>query len=61
MIQQTVSGQKVQAKIDKEAQIYASLLASEAWSLETARMQLRNGTLDLFQLAGLAKAIACFQ
>lgn len=65
IIHQTMSGQAADARIKKEAQKYAEKIATGYWTLESAHMQLRmgadGGTMSLFQIAGLAKAIACFQ
>jgi hypothetical protein len=58
---QSMSGQAAQKKIDVQAQKYAKLIADEGWTLEYAHKVLANGALDLFEISGLAKAIACFQ
>lgn len=58
---QTMSGNAAQKQIDAAAQEYAALLSKGAWTLELAHSQLRDANLSLFQIGGLAKAIACFQ
>ncbi|AVA38096.1 hypothetical protein ACUXAV_004961 [Cupriavidus metallidurans] len=54
----------VQANIDDEFHNYHALIAGGHWSLQHAHDVLahadRDG-LDLFKIAGLAKAIACHQ
>ena len=64
MLHQTMSGRKAQELIDCSAQRYAQLIRDEKLSLSDAHVALTNPgreELDLFQIAGLAKAIACFQ
>ena len=61
MAHQSMSSRVVQARIDREAQAYAEFIRDGRWTLEHAHHALRNDNLDLFQIAGLAKAIACFQ
>lgn len=66
---QSMSARTAQAKIDVEAQNYGAMLRDEHWTLEHAHQVLSDGVnrtpglrgLNLFQIAGLAKAIACFQ
>lgn len=58
---QQMSGREAQKRIDKHAQNYAQFLADEHWTLEHAHHVLKTDNLSLFQIAGLAKAIACFQ
>lgn len=62
-IEQTMSGRDAQARIDREALNFTDMIRDEHWTLEYAHQRLRNdnGRLNLFQMAGLAKAIACFQ
>lgn len=63
-IHQTMSGRAAQKLIDSSAQKYAMLIANEEWSIDYAHSVLRapdKHGLDLFSIAGLAKAIACFQ
>lgn len=52
---------RVQAQANDEFNNYYGLLAVGHWTLEHAHSQLTGGNLSLFQIAGLAKAIACFQ
>lgn len=63
-IQQTMSGKSAQKMIDASAQKFATLIVNEEWTIEFAHSVLlapdKHG-LDLFNIAGLAKAIACFQ
>lgn len=64
MIHQTMSGMAAQKKIDAAAQQYAANIGNEIWTLQHAHEVLIDADkhgLDLFQVAGLAKAIACFQ
>jgi hypothetical protein len=63
-MQQSMSGQAVQKKIDVQAQKFANRFNSGTWTLNHAHSVLQDADkheLDLFQIAGLAKAIACFQ
>ncbi|MDF3837115.1 hypothetical protein P3W85_29790 [Cupriavidus basilensis] len=64
MAHQSISARAVQARIDKAAQEYGALIRDDHWTLQHAHDVLihadRDG-LDLFKIAGLAKAIACFQ
>lgn len=63
-VHQTMSARLAQEHIDKHAQKFGALILNEEWDLEHAHSVLaepdKNG-LDLFAIAGLAKAIACFQ
>lgn len=61
MTHQSMSGKDAQTRIDAETQRYAQQIRGEALSLADAHSLLMTGNLDLFQIAGLAKAIACFQ
>lgn len=64
MIHQSMSASAVQRKIDTAAQTYGALIRDETWTLQHAHEALIDADkhgLDLFQVAGLAKAIACFQ
>lgn len=61
MVHQSMSAFAVQKLIDKEAQNYGAMIRDEHWTLAHAHDVLRGDNLDLFKLAGLAKAIACFQ
>lgn len=61
MIHQSMSGRAAQARIDTAAGEYARLISAGTWTLAHAHEMLRDGGLNLFQIAGLAKAIACFQ
>lgn len=57
-----MSGQAAQQRIDKAAQKYAERFRSGEWTLEVAHKMLREvDGRTLFETAGLAKAIACFQ
>ena len=60
---QSMSGKSAQKRIDAAASKYAYLIKDEVWSFEYAHKLLANvdNKLDLFEIAGLAKAIACFQ
>ena len=58
MIHQSMSGRAAQERIDQAAREYAGLISAETWTLEHAHEMLRDGNLNLFQIAGLAKAIA---
>ncbi len=64
MAHQSMSARAVQSRIDKAAQAYAALIRDDHWTLQHAHDVLihadRDG-LDLFSIAGLAKAIACYQ
>lgn len=68
-IHQTMSARAAQARIDRAAQEFGAMIRDEHWTLEYAHQRLREidgapgtrGSLNLFQIAGLAKAIACFQ
>lgn len=64
MAHQSMSDRAVQARIDGAAREYAALIRDDHWTLHHAHDVLihadRDG-LDLFKIAGLAKAIACFQ
>jgi hypothetical protein len=64
MAQQTMSGRSAQARIDLAAERYSHALMEDEWTLEHAHYVLTHADqekLDLFDIAGLAKAIACFQ
>lgn len=64
MANQTMSGRSAQARIDLAAERYIDLLMNDEWTLEHAHHVLTHidqHKLDLFDVAGLAKAIACFQ
>lgn len=61
MAHQSMSGREAQSRIDQRAQAYAALIQSDVLTLQDAHQQLVTGNLDLFQIAGLAKALACFQ
>lgn len=61
MIQQSMNAKEAQYRIDREAQKYGELIRDEIWTLQYAHNELMNGNLSLFRIAGLAKAIACFQ
>jgi len=61
MIHQSMTGYRVQQRIDAESQKYAKLIRDEIWSLRDAHKELVSGNLSLFKIAALAKAIACFQ
>jgi hypothetical protein len=64
MQQQTMSTRSAQAKINVQAERYIHLLMEGEWTLEYAHHVLTHideNHLDLFEVAGLAKAIACFQ
>lgn len=58
-----MSGKAVQVKIDSHIKNFAELIANEQWTLSHAHKVLHNphGALDLFEIAALAKVIACFQ
>lgn len=58
---QTMSVEAANKRIDREAKRYEVMLREQYWSLEHAHDVLRNHNLSLFQIAGLARAIACFQ
>lgn len=61
---QTMNGKSAQKRIDEHAQRYAGKFISNEWSLAYAHEMLKAPDahkLDLFQIAGLAKATACFQ
>ena len=66
---QSMSARTAQAKIDVEAQNFGALIRDGHWTLEHAHQVLVDGAaktpglrgLNLFEIAGLAKAIACFQ
>ncbi len=60
-IHQSMSGRAAQKRIDAEAQNYGLMLRDEHWTLQHAHDVLKGDRLNLFQIAGLAKAIACFQ
>lgn len=64
MAHQSMSSRAVQARIDKAAQEFGALIRDDHWTLQHAHDVLmhadREGR-DLFTIAGLAKAIACFQ
>lgn len=63
MLTQSMSGMAAQQRIDKEAQAYGRLIRDEMFTLSEAHSMLiaKDSGLDLFGIAGLAKAIACFQ
>lgn len=63
MIHQTMSGQAAQARISSKVPFYAAAIAEGQWTLEHAHRVLRSDfeNLSLFEIAALAKAIACFQ
>ncbi|WP_060074077.1 hypothetical protein [Burkholderia cepacia] len=64
MAHQTMSGRSAQARIDLAAERYTALIMEDTWTLERAHYVLTHvdqEKLDLFDVAGLAKAIACFQ
>lgn len=58
---QTMSGMSFDQKIKKHTQDYTIAISSGALTLEAAHNKLKNDNLSLFQVAALAKAIACFQ
>jgi hypothetical protein len=63
-MEQSMSGQAVQQKIDVQSKKFANRLSGGTWTLNDAHNVLLDADkheLDLFQIAGLAKAIACFQ
>lgn len=64
MLHQSMSARVVKARIEREAQAYGRLIRDEEWTLELAHqclLQAQANKLDLFMIAGLAMAIACFQ
>lgn len=61
MVHQSMSAQAVQSRIDKEAQKYGAMIRDEHWTVAHAHDVLTGDKLNLFQIAGLAKAVACFQ
>lgn len=58
---QTMSAMAAQQKINREAERYAKFIRDEAITLEQAHAMLVDKKMSLFQIGGLAKAIACFQ
>jgi hypothetical protein len=59
-----MSGRSAQAQIDLATERYSHLLMEDEWTLEYAHQVLAHidaHHIDLFEVAGLAKAIACFQ
>ena len=60
MLEQSMSGVLAQRFIDKAAQFYALQLRNETLSIPDAHAMLLRPGLNLFQTAGLAKALACF-
>lgn len=64
MKHQSMSARAAQARIDKAAREYGALIRDEHWTLQHAHDVLIHAdrdSLDLFGIAGLAKAIACYQ
>ncbi|WP_213303507.1 hypothetical protein [Paraburkholderia sacchari] len=61
MADQSMSAHAAQQRIDREAAKFAAMLRGDHWSLEHAHHVLKNDNLSLFEIAGLAKVIACFQ
>ena len=64
MIHQSMSAKSADVRINQEAQKYGLLIRNEEWTLEYAGKVLADldkHNLDLFQIAGLAKALICFQ
>ena len=62
MAYQSMSGAVAQKRIDEAAQKFARQIADEVLSLSDAHEMLRiSKTMSIFEIAGLAKAIACFQ
>lgn len=62
-LEQTMSSVEAQRRIDLAADGYCKKFLSGEWTLFDAHENLCHSyaDLDLFQIAGLAKAIACFQ
>lgn len=64
MTRQTMNAGIAQRKIDAHCKQYRDLIQDEHWTLEHAHDVLKNADrdgLNLFHIAALAKAIACFQ
>ncbi|WP_434716361.1 hypothetical protein [Paraburkholderia sp. A3RO-2L] len=64
MAHQTMSAVAVQSRIDVECEKYTKRIDSGELTLSHAHTVLTNSdayNMDLFKIAGLAKAFACFQ
>ena len=61
MLHQTMSGVAAQWQIEAACQKYAMEIRDERLTLEAAHKLLAEKSMSLFEIAGLAKAIACFQ
>jgi len=62
-MKQSMSGREAQRRIDAEAAKYARLFQDGTKTLEDAHKHLCTvvASASLFRIAGIAKAIACFQ
>lgn len=66
MAEQKMPGRDAQDRIDAAALRYMTLFDNDEWSLEHAYAVLTTfnspeHNLNLFEVAGLAKALACYQ
>ena len=61
MATQTTSGAYAQAKIDAAFAGYCKLIRDDVWTLSFAHTRLADTSMNMYEIAGLAKAIACFQ
>jgi len=57
----SISPEHVEEQVFPHTENYFHMLSEGHWSLAHAHDVLRGDNLSLFQIAGLAKAIACFQ